>query len=133
MNIISELIKAVVDVGMALVVVVGLGVLLFIVGVLLALILEWFKGRRVDLLKLKTKATSAAIPFVTGVLIPGSIIYIVLKVVTWVLNVVVWCLETIIVSVGSIISHVNPWFIALMVVFVVVFFVAVKLLEKDQK
>ena len=46
MDILSELIKAMIDVGMVLVVVVGLGVLLFIVGMLLSLILDWFKERR---------------------------------------------------------------------------------------
>lgn len=46
MDILSELIKAMIDVGMVLVVVVGLGVLLFIVGMLLSSILDWFKERR---------------------------------------------------------------------------------------
>lgn len=46
MDILSELIKAMIDVGMVLVVVVGLGALLFIVGILLASILDWFKERR---------------------------------------------------------------------------------------
>ena len=46
MDILSELIKAMIDVGMVLVVIVGLGVLLFIVGMLLSLILDWFKERR---------------------------------------------------------------------------------------
>ena len=46
MDILSELIKAMIDVGMVLVVVVGLGALLFSVGILLSSILDWFKERR---------------------------------------------------------------------------------------
>lgn len=65
------------------------------------------------------------------VLIPGSIIYLVLRALTWVLNGVMWVLEAIIVSVGSITSHIDPWFIVLMLVVVVVFVVVVKLLKQD--